>query len=395
MDLNLSPSEEAFRQEIKAWFENHLPPEFQTSRLRTLSEDDAAEMGKQWQRKLGEAGWLGLALPKEYGGRGATLMEQAIYFSEGYSAEAPLPLDWVGTRLLAPALIDIGSPELKARYLGPIMKGEQVWCQGFSEPEAGSDLASLRTRAVPDGDNFVVNGHKIWSTTAQYSNWCILLARTNPDVPKHKGLTMMTVDMKTPGITVRPIKQIGGTSEFNEIFYDNVRVPRSNVIGEVDGGWSVAMRTLTYERGLYTLIVQAKYRTSWEEMREFAANTWRNGQALIDDPRVREQLAQCYSDIETMRLVNLRTISRYLRGIPPAEESSLMKLHWGMTEQRLYDLAMTLGGPAALAMPGAPRALGDGTWNMYYFQSRSVTIYGGTQDIQRNLIAERIYGLPR
>ena len=172
-------------------------------------------------------------------------------------------------------------------------------------------------------------------------------------------------------------------------------MPRSNVIGEVDGGWAVAMRTLTYERGLYTLIVQAKYRTSWEEMREFAANTRRNGRALIDDPRVREQLAQCYCDIETMRLVNLHTISRYLRGIPPAEESSLMKLHWGMTEQRLYDLAMTLGGPAALAMPGAPRALGDGTWNMYYFQSRSVTIYGGTQDIQRNLIAERIFGLPR
>jgi alkylation response protein AidB-like acyl-CoA dehydrogenase len=270
-----------------------------------------------------------------------------------------------------------------------------VWCQGFSEPNAGSDLAALQTRAALEGDHYVTNGHKIWSTTAQYSDWCILLARTNVEVPKHKGLTMFAVDMKSPGVTVRPIKQIGATSEFNEIFFDNVRIPRDNVIGGVDNGWGIAMRALTYERGLYTMINQAKYRTSWEEMVEHARRTRRGGKPMIEDPRVREALAQSYADIELMRLTNLRQLTRYQRGNAPGEESSLMKLHWSMTEQRLYDLAMTLGGPGALAMFSSPHALCDGSWNTYYFASRSVTIYGGTQDIQRNLIAERIYGLPR
>jgi alkylation response protein AidB-like acyl-CoA dehydrogenase len=395
MDLNLTPAEEAFRQEIRAWFAHNLPHEWKNSQVRALPEDDAAAVLIKWQRRLGEAGWLGLSWPVEYGGRGATLMEQAIYLTEGHHADAPLPLDWVGLRLLGPTLMDVGTPELRARYLNRIVSGQMVWCQGFSEPNAGSDLAGLQTRAVLDGDHYVANGHKIWSTTAQYADWCMLLARTNPAVPKHKGITMFTVDMKSPGVTVRPIKQIAATSEFNEIFFDNVRIPRDNVIGGIDNGWGVAMRALTYERGLYTMINQAKYRTSWQEMVEHARKARAGGKSLLEDRRVREQLAQSYADIELMRLTNLRYITRYLRGIQPAEESSLMKLHWAMAEQRLYDLGMTLGGPAALAMPGSPHPLWDGSWNLYYFQSRSVTIYGGTTDIQRNLIAERIYGLPR
>ncbi len=395
MDLNLTPAEEAFRQEIRSWFARNLPHEWKMAEIRKLSEDAAAAALRKWQLRLGEAGWLGLSWPKEYGGRGGTLMEQAIYLTEGHYADAPLPLDWVGLRLLGPTLMDVGTPELRARYLNRIVSGQMVWCQGFSEPNAGSDLAALQTRAVLDGDHYVVNGHKIWSTTAQYADWCMLLARTNPDVPKHKGITMFAVDMKSQGVTVRPIKQIGATSEFSEIFFDNVRIPRNNIIGGLDNGWGVAMRALTYERGLYTMINQAKYRTSWEEMVAYARQARRNGRPMIEDPRVRELLAQSYADIELMRLTNLRSLTRYQRGIPPAEESSLMKLHWSLAEQRLYDLGMTLGGPKALAMATSPRALYDGSWNTYYFQSRSVTIYGGTQDIQRNLIAERIYGLPR
>ena len=395
MNLNLTPAEETFRQEIRSWFAGNLPHEWKSAQIRRLSEDDAAATLRQWQLKLGEAGWLGLSWPKEYGGRGGSLMEQAIYLTEGHYADAALPLDWVGLRLLGPTLMDVGSPELRARYLSRIVSGQMVWCQGFSETNAGSDLASLQTRAVLEGDHYVANGHKIWSTTAQYADWCMLLARTNPDVPKHKGITMFAVDMKSPGVTVRPIKQIGATSEFNEIFFDNVRIPRDNAIGGIDNGWGVAMRALTYERGLYTMINQAKYRTSWEEMVDHARKTRRDGKPMIEDPRVRELLAQSYADIELMRLTNLRQLTRYQRGTPPGEESSLMKLHWSLTEQRLYDLGMTLGGLGALSMAGSPHALCDGSWNTYYFASRSVTIYGGTQDIQRNLIAERIYGLPR
>jgi alkylation response protein AidB-like acyl-CoA dehydrogenase len=395
MDLNLTAAEQEFRQDIRSWFAKNLPHEWKSAQIRRLSEDDAAATLRQWQLKLGEAGWLGLSWPKEYGGRGGTLMEQAIYLTEGHYADAPLPLDWVGLRLLGPTLMDVGSPELKARYLSRIVSGQMVWCQGFSETNAGSDLAALQTRAVLDGDHYVANGHKIWSTTAQYADWCILLARTNPEVPKHKGLTMLAVPMNSSGITVRPIKQINTREEFAEIFFDNVRVPRDALIGELGTGWNVTMRMLTYERGLYTLVEIPRFEKAWRQEVEYARNNRRNGRLLIDDPTVRERLAQAYANIQMMRLTNLRYITRYLRGATPGEESSLMKLHWATTDQGLYDLGMALGGPASLAMLGAPRAICSGHWTADYFYSRACTIYGGTQDIHRNLVAERIYGLPR
>ncbi|HXR34350.1 MAG TPA: acyl-CoA dehydrogenase family protein, partial [Candidatus Binataceae bacterium] len=258
---------------------------------------------------------------------------------------------------------------------------------------------SLRTKAVLDGDRYVVNGHKVWSSNAHYANWCMLLARTNPDAPKHKGITMLAVEMNSPGVTVRPIKQMGGATGgehgFNEIFFENVSVPRSNVIGGIDNGWQEGMKAITYERGLFTLLVQVKFETVWEELCEVARCTRRNGRLLIDDSTVREQLAQLYSDIRMMRLTNFRYLTRYMRGARPAEESSFMKLHWTATDQRLYDLAMALGAPRSLIMPWGPGSLYDGTWSSDYFHSRASSIYGGTQDIQRNLIAERIYGLPR
>ncbi len=399
MDLNLSPSEEAFRQEVRSWLEQNLPPQWRESRLRSLPPADIAAICLQWQRKLGAGGWLGLAWPKEYGGRGATMMEQAIFMMETHRAEAPPTVDRAGLRLLGPTLMEVGTPEQKTRFLGPLIRGEVVWCQGFSETEAGSDLASLRTKAVLEGDRYVVNGHKVWSSNGHYATWCMLMARTNPAAPKHKGITMLAVEMNSPGVTSRPILQIsgqtGGEHGFNEIFFENVSVPRDNVIGGVDNGWQVGMKAITYERGLFTMLVQVKFETVWEELREYARATRRNGRPLIDDPTVREQLAQLYSDIRMMRLTNLRYLTRYMRGVRPAEESSFMKLHWTATDQRLYDLAMALGGPSSLMMPEAPRSLYEGTWTSDYLYSRAATIYGGTQDIQRNLIAERIYGLPR
>jgi alkylation response protein AidB-like acyl-CoA dehydrogenase len=399
VDLSLSPSEEAFRQEIRSWFEQNLPPQWRESRLRSLPYDDAAAICLQWQKKLGAAGWLGLAWPREYGGRGATLMQQAIYMMEAHRADAPPTVDRAGLRLLGPTLMEVGTPQQKESFLGPLIRGETVWCQGFSETDAGSDLASLRCRAVLDGDHYTVDGHKIWSSNAHYANWCMLLARTNPDAPKHKGITMLAVEMNSPGVTVRPIRQIsgqtGGEHGFNEIFFENVSVPRDNVIGGVNNGWQVGMKAITYERGLFTLLVQIKFETVWEELREFARANRRGGRLLIDDPVLREQLAQLYSDIRMMRLTNLRYLTRYMRGVRPAEESSFMKLHWTATDQRLYDLAMAMGGARSLIMPQGPGSLYEGTWSSDYFHSRASTIYGGTQDIQRNLIAERIYGLPR
>jgi alkylation response protein AidB-like acyl-CoA dehydrogenase len=396
LDLNLSPAEEAFRQEVRSWIRENLPPEWKRPRFEIFPPDDeAAVIFRKWQEKLGAGGWLGLSWPTECGGRGASMVEQAIFKAEAAEAGAPPPLDTLGQNMVGPALIELGSAEQKQRFLRPILRGEMVWCQGFSEPNAGSDLASLNTKAVLDGDHWVVNGQKVWSSYGPWADWCAVLTRTNPDVPKHKGISMLTVDMKTPGVTMRRIAQINGKSEFAEIFFDNVRVPRDNVIGEVDNGWAVAMRLLTYERGLYTLTELPRYLSAWKEARDYARTHQRNGRPLIEDPIVAEKLAQAYFDIHIMRLTNLRYISRYMRGAAPGEESSLMKLHWAVADQHVYDLAMALAAPASLAMRNSPRLLFDGSWNADYFYSRTITIYGGTQDIHCNLIAERIYGLPR
>jgi alkylation response protein AidB-like acyl-CoA dehydrogenase len=395
LDLNLSPSEEAFRQEVKSWIKQNLPPEWTVDRLEELPPDEAVAQIRKWQERLGAAGWLGLAWPKEYGGRGATLMEQAIYMTEAIAAKAPMPADKIGLQLVGPGLIELGSAEQKTRFLEKILRGKMLWCQGFSEPNAGSDLASVQTKAVLEGDEWVINGHKIWSSDAPWADWCTLLARTNPEAPKHKGLTMIAVPMSSDGITVRPIKQISRRADFAEIFFDNVRAPRDNVIGEFGTGWNVTMRMLTYERGLYTLVEIPRFEKAWRQEVEYAKRTRRNGKMLVDDPLIRERLAQSYAYIQLMRLTNLRYISSYLRGGTPGEESSLMKLHWATTDQGLYDLAMAMAGPASLPMLGAPRALYGGGWVADYFYSRACTIYGGTQDIHRNLIAERIFGLPR
>ncbi len=395
MDLNLSPPEAAFRQEFAAWLRANLADDQRASLLRDLTEDQAIEVRRAWEQKLGAAGWLGVSWPKEYGGRGATAMEHVIYLEEMLHADAPEPLNMLGLDMVGPTLIEIGTDEQKHRFLTPMMRGEAIWCQGFSEPDAGSDLAGLRTRAVRDGDDWLLNGQKIWSSQAQHADWGTVLARTDQDAPKHKGISFFLVDMNTPGITVKPIRQISGESEFNEIFFDNVRVANDSVLGEVNGGWRVANRFLAYERGVFTMVMLTGYQRHWEELRQYARTTKRNGAPLIEDARIRERLAQTYTDIHLMRLANLRYITRYLRGGAPGAETSYMKLYWAPTEQGLYDLAISLAGPDGLAMPGSPRALGSGDWIKKYFLSRAATVYGGTQDIQRNIIAERVLGLPR
>jgi alkylation response protein AidB-like acyl-CoA dehydrogenase len=395
VDLNLSPSEEAFRQELDAWLTANLTDDQRASRLHGLPEAQVLEVRRSWERKLGEGGWLGLSWPKEYGGRGASAMEHVIYLEELLRHDAPDPLDMLGLDLVGPTIIDVGTDEQKRRFLPPIMRGGVTWCQAFSEPNAGSDLAGLQTRAVADGDDWLISGQKIWSSQAQHADWCTVLARTDPDVPKHKGISFFVVDMTSPGIDVRPIRQISGDAEFNEIFFDSVRVPRDNLLGELNGGWLVANRFLAYERGVITMSMLFGYQRQWAELRAFARSTKRNGRLLVDDPRVRERLAESYTNIQLMRLANLRYITQYLRGNPPGAETSFMKLYWAATEQGLYDLTMALAGPDGLAMTGSPRAIAGGEWVKAYLMSRVASVYGGTQDIQRNIIADRIFGLPR
>ena len=395
MDLNLSPAEEAFRREFSDWLGPNLPAEHTAGRLRGLPEEQTLEIRRAWEQKLGEGGWLGVSWPKEFGGRGATAMEHVIYLQELLHADAPQSVNMLGLDLVGPTIVDVGTDEQKRRFLPPMLRGEVVWCQGFSEPDAGSDLAGLQTRAERDGDDWVINGQKIWSSGAQYADWCALLVRTDPDAPKHKGISFFLLDMTAPGITVRPIKQISGESDFNEIFFENVRMPNENIVGELNGGWAVANRLLAYERGVIAMSMLMGYQRQWEELREYARTTHRNGRPLVEDPRVRERLAQSYTDIQLMRLANLRYITRYMRGLPPGAETSYMKLYWAPTEQGLADLSLALAGPAALAMPGSPRPVAGGDWITKYLFSRVATVYGGTQDIQRNIIAERIFGLPR
>jgi alkylation response protein AidB-like acyl-CoA dehydrogenase len=387
MDLNLSPSEEAFRQEFASWLRANLPDEWKERRLRGTAEGPVLEARRAWERKLGEGNWLGVSWPAAYGGRGATAMEHVVYLEELFGAGAPDSLNTLGLNLVGPTIIEVGTDEQKQRFLRPMLRGEAVWCQGFSEPNAGSDLAGLQTRADRDGDDWVVNGQKIWSSGAQYSDWCALLARTDQEAPKHKGISFLLVDMRSPGISVRPIRQISGDAEFNEIYFDSVRVPGGQILGEVNGGWLVANRMLAYERGVITMEMLAGYQRLWEELREYARAMRRNGAPLIEDPSVRDRLARTYVDIQLMRLANLRLITRYMRGLPPGAETSYMKLYWVTAEQGLSDLSLSLAGPAGLAL--------GGEWLRLYFLSRAASIYGGTEDIQRNIIAERVFGLPR
>ena len=395
MDINLTPAERTFREEFVSWLTEHLPESWKWSEVKRLPPSEAWAIRRAFEQRMGEARWLGVAWPLEYGGRGATLMEQVIYQEELARLDAPPLPDMVGLQMVGPTLIEIGTPEQKEQYLAPIIRGEDVWYQGFSEPNAGSDLAGLQLRATRDGDEWVLNGQKIWGGGAEFADWGAILARSDAEAPKHRGISFFIVDMKSPGITVNYIRQINGGREFNEVFFDNVRVPADHILGGENQGWRVANRLLTYERGVITMSMLVGFQQLFDELVEYARATRRNGDRLIDVPHLREALARSYTDIQLMRLANLRWMTRYIRGVPPAEETSFMKLFWADTEQGLADVAALLAGPEALPMLGAPHALHGGEWVSEWLYSRVASVYGGTQDIQRNIIAERIFGLPR
>ncbi len=382
MDLTLSQAEEAFRNEVRSWLaENH--PGHEPS-----GEEAAFEFRIAWQRKLHGAGWAGVSWPEDYGGRGASLIEQAIFNEEMARAKTPSVANVLGIAMGGPTVIAHGTEDQKRRYLRPILSAEEIWCQGFSEPESGSDLASLKTRAVKDGDEWVVTGQKVWTTFAHHAKWCMLVARTDPDAPKHKGLTYFLMDMEQDAVQVRPLRQITGEAEFNELFIEEARIPDENIVGGEGNGWAVAITTLMHERATLAFGLQVAVRIALGELIDHAGSSrGANGGVALEDPGVRDRIAQLLIESEVLRLNAYRSLSATMRTGVPGPEGSLGKWHWSEVNQALTELAVEIAGPRAM--------LAEDQWTYRFLRARANSIEGGTTEILKNIVAERVLGLPR
>jgi alkylation response protein AidB-like acyl-CoA dehydrogenase len=362
VDLRDSSHEAAFREGVRAWLRENLP----------------AESGREWSRKIYDAGYAGLTWPVEYGGRGEPYSHQAIVLEEFARAEAPQHMGVIGLGMAGPTIMAHGSEEQKQRYLSKILSAEEIWCQGFSEPGAGSDLSAVRTRIDVHDDRFVLNGQKVWSSFAHIADHCILVGLGDPEAPRYRGLTYVIVDMKTPGVEVRPLRQITGEAEFNEIFFTDVEVPRENLLGEIGGGWQVAMTTLLHERGTLGFALGGALELQVTKLLALAK------QRAADDPLIRDRVAQEWIELQALKLTNYRSLTTLMQTGIPGPEGSGAKLHWSEQNQRLTKLAMEiLGGDD------------DGYWRHQQLRSRGNTIEAGTSEILRNIISERVLGLPR
>ncbi|MBI4012943.1 MAG: acyl-CoA dehydrogenase family protein [Candidatus Rokubacteria bacterium] len=397
MDFAYSREEEAFRTELREWLARELPAhraEWPPSDDEfTLHPDRAFDACLAWHRRLNKGGWVGVAWPRDYGGRGATLVEQMIFQEEMVRAGAPPGVNTIGLLLVGPGVLAWGTETQKRRHLPAILAAEEIWCQGFSEPGAGSDLAALRTQAVLDGEAFRVSGQKVWTSNAHRSQWCILLVRTEPAAPKHDGISCLLVDMRSPGIAIRPLVQLTGDAEFNEVFFDDVRVPRENLLGPLHGGWKVAITVLMYERT--GLGHQTNLHHYTRLLLDLARHAPRNGRPASRDPVTRQALAQCWIEAEALRLTGLRSITRRLRGEPPGPEGSALKLAFTEAYVRMAETAAAILGLHATLWRGAPHAVDGGRWAFQTLFARRFGIAGGTSEIQRNIIGERVLGLPR
>jgi len=393
MDLNLNAEERQFRDELRAWLEIHVPKDWSEWREKPLEE--SFPYLRKWQRKLDEGRWAAVSWPKEYGGRSATLMQQAIFWEEMARIQAPSMANALGLGLIGPTIIAYGTEAQKKRFIPKILSAEEVWCQGFSEPNAGSDLASLQTEAHLEGDHYIINGQKVWTSFGWVADWCELVVRTDPAVPKHKGLTVLLVDMKSPGVEVRPLRQMTGESEFNELFFRDVRVPRENVLGKVNDGWNVAISTLMFERGSYGARLHLLFKRNIDRLIELSRTFQRNGQPAAKDPLMRQKLAQCYAEIEIMRLNQLRAFSRTTATGVPGPEGSIQKIFWSELNQRLQQIAQEMFGPFGQLTSQDSRAVDNGIWSYGYLRTRGNTIEAGTSEVQRNIIGHFVLGLPR
>ncbi len=395
MDFSFSPEDLAFRDEALRWLDANLPKEWRRDHCWTRVEDPMwIEVARAWQRKLSDGGWAAISWPKAEGGRGATVVERWFFDLALDEVGAPRPPAQSYVDLIGPAMLQHGTEGQRRRFLGKMVNGEELWCQGFSEPGAGSDLAGLRTRAERRGDEYVVNGQKVWTSHADIADWCFLLCRTEADAPKHKGISLLLVDMKTPGISVRPLRQMTDDAEFCEVFFEDVRVPAANLLGAPGSGWNTAMGIVQHERGpMWTFVFQRKIRRSLTQLLTLAKEHPAT-RAKLHDPAVRQRLAQAHIEVEILRLSGYRSLTNLLRMGHPGNESSMEKVLGSETDQRLQDLAMSLFGPYG-ALRDGDLSLGAGTIPRQFLYARSETIMGGTSEIQRNVIAQRILGLPR
>ncbi len=388
MDLRDRPEDLAFREEVRRFLDTHMVGEFAELGGRGGSGDGTFgfEVRLRWEKVLAEDGWTCLGWPKEYGGRGATMAEQVIFNEEYARAAAPGRVSILGEGLIGPTLIHYGTPAQKDRFLPPICQGTELWCQGYSEPDAGSDLANVKTKATLDGDEWVVNGQKVWTSLADQADWCFVVCRTDPHSQRHKGLSYLLVPMDQPGVEIRPIQQLTKTSEFNEVFFDGARTARENVVGDVGDGWRVALATLAFERGIALLGFQLGF---VRELDRIIALAQENGRAR--DAVMRQRLAQAHVELTIMRYNTLRSLTGVDGPVAPPE-ASIAKLYWGTWHRRLGELALDVLGPAATVLDDGAYELND--FQRSFLFSRAETIYGGSNQIQRNIIGERVLGLP-
>ncbi len=389
MDLRFSDIDEAFRAEARAWLTEQLTGEFSGVRGRggPGDEHELVEERTAWERTLGAAGWIGIGWPTEYGGRGLSLTQQVIFYEEYARAHGPGRVGIVGEGLLGPTLIAFGTDVQKRRFLPGILGGTEIWCQGYSEPNAGSDLANVATRATRDGDDWVIDGQKVWTSLATWADWCFVLCRTDRDAPKHKGISYLLVEMDQPGVEIRPIAQITGTSEFNEVFFDSARTAVANIVGEVNDGWRVAMGTLAFERGASTLGQQLDFENELHAILEVARK-----RGSGDDAVMRQRLADTWIALRVMRYNALRSMSALEQGEMTAL-TSVHKLYWATLHRSMGELALDVLGPDAEIGNAAPYDLTP--FQRLFLYSRADTIYGGANEIQRNVIGERALGLPK
>jgi alkylation response protein AidB-like acyl-CoA dehydrogenase len=392
MDLNYSAEDRAFRDRTRRWLEANTP----TEDLKTLAER------KAWHRKLYEAGYVGMLWPTEYGGWGATAMQQAIVQDEMARIGAPPAINGLGIGFIGPTIIVHGTEAQKQRYLKKMLTAEEIWCQLYSEPNAGSDLAGLKTRAEDAGDHYVVNGQKIWTSSGPIADWGLLLARTDPKAAKHKGISSLLMNMRQPGVEVRPLKQITGHALFSEVFMTGARVEKSDLVGKLNEGWAIAQTTLGYERGGNSLGRVTRYAIAFHQLVRATKQLRRNGKPLVEDPAVRAKLGRLYAELEVQRYAGLRILSALNKGERPGPESSITKLSYTEFEKRYYDTALEILGPWGQMMTAREEfeeidtSSGEaGTWATAFLWARAGTIYSGSSEIQKNIIGERVLGLPK
>jgi alkylation response protein AidB-like acyl-CoA dehydrogenase len=373
MDFTLTAEQTSFRDAVRGW----------------LSKN----MKKDWVARLSKGS--DIPRPEEAGGRGLTFMEEMILQQEMALAKAPPVLNILAIGMAGPTIIAYGTDEQKKRYPPKMLSCEEIWCQGYSEPNAGSDLASLQTRAVKDGEHYVINGQKVWTSLAHIADWMMLLARTDPSAPKHKGITYFLLDMKSPGVTVKPLKQMTGDAEFNEVYFDNVRVHESQILGGLNNGWAVGLTTLMFERLALGFGLQVRLRIALDSLVDLARGTKKNGVPVTQDPVMRQKLAQMWIDTEVFKYTGARAITKLLKGELPGPEASAGKMMWVEGHQRVQELAMEIQGPFGQLTHGSEWAVADGLWQHTFLRSRANSIEGGTTEIQRNIIGERVLGLPK